>query len=281
MIEKGVLYRDPKWWDPELSKLDIYYRPSSEKKAIVIFVHGGGWKAGDKSYLESKPNILNFFLDLEFVVVSVNFRLVDDTGTLRVSYRHQAEDLAYAIKWLSENIENYGGLNDQFILVGYSSGAHLSSLVATDTSYLKNEGLSIESIRGVIALDIPTYDVPFALDLMKGSSLEANIPFNEAIFGKDRKEQMKGSPSSFVFNSRMPFLLVSTGIKDGKPQSVTKDVTEYFKNLLIKSGHHALHLHDNNHSHSSFLLAFGKKGSKLSEIVESFIKRSVGNVDLF
>ncbi|MCW8923325.1 MAG: alpha/beta hydrolase [Gammaproteobacteria bacterium] len=272
-VKKDVLYRDVKWWEAESSKLDIYYQESLEKKPVVVFIHGGSWTSGDKSYFMKKPNILHYFLDQGFVVVSVNFRLVGEIGAFMVSYRHQAEDIAHAIKWLSKNVQEYGGFNNQIFLVGYSSGAHLASLVATDTSYLKKQDVSIESIMAVIALDVPAYDVPMALKLMKGSSLEENIPLNESIFGKELKDQVKGSPSFFVFGSRVPFLLVSTGIKNGRPQSVTKAVTESFKNALIKSGHLVSHVHYKNHSHSSFLLALGKSGDNLGKVMTSFIRQ--------
>ncbi len=272
-VEKDILYREVKWWDPQSSMLDIYYQDSLEKKPVVIFIHGGSWTSGDKSYFLKQPNILHYFLDQGFVVASINFRLVGEIGSFRVNYRHQAEDISHAIKWLSKNVQEYGGCNDQFFLVGYSSGAHLASLVATDTSYLKNVDISIESIMAVIALDVPAYDVPMALKLMKGSSLEDNIPLNELIFGKELKEQVKGSPSSYVFNSRMPFLLVSSGIKNGKPQSITNDVTEFFKNTLIKSGHIASHVHYKNHSHSSFLSALGKSDDNLAKVMARFFNQ--------
>ena len=36
--------------DPDLISLDVYYNSSiEEKKPVVIYAHGGGWRAGDKA----------------------------------------------------------------------------------------------------------------------------------------------------------------------------------------------------------------------------------------
>ena len=273
-IERDIVYRELKWLDSQFSTLNIYYRDNKlEGKTVIIFVHGGSWSAGDKDAIEKNPDVLSFFLALDFVVVSINFRLVDMDDLFQIGYRQQAEDIVSAIKWLSENVSNYGGSNNQFILLGYSSGAHLAALVATDTSYLNSDKVSVNIIRAVIALDVHAYDVPLAIELMKGTPLEKHIPSNEAIFGKTRQEQMKGSPSSFVLNSKVPFLLVSAGRKDGMSQTLSREVTESFKRLLTKSGHMAIHVHLKSRSHRSIFLAFNQGEGQLGKVVTSFIEQ--------
>ena len=58
------------------------------------------------------------------------------------------------------NVHRYGGDPAAFVLAGYSSGAHLASLVATDERYLEQQGLDTKIIRAVSAWDVPAYDVP-------------------------------------------------------------------------------------------------------------------------
>ncbi|MCW8923324.1 MAG: alpha/beta hydrolase [Gammaproteobacteria bacterium] len=271
-VERNISYKESGVLDSKYSKLDIFHRGVSDKKPVLVFVHGGGWVTGDKSNVESTPNILNFFLDKGFVVVSVNFRLVEKSASSKVKYYDQLDDIASSIKWLSENVQDYGGSGDDYILVGYSSGAHLVSLLATDTSYLKNKGLSVDIIRAVAAWDVPAYDIPSAIKLMSGTPLEPKIRFNEVLFGESIDDQIKASPLYHVDNSKMPFFLASSGVKDGKNQTVTKQVSELFKAALIRSGHTAEHVHYENSEHSALVLQFGTKGNDLLEKMESFLK---------
>ena len=270
-IERGVLYKDSGTWDSKYSKLDVYYRDSSEKKPLIVFVHGGGWVKGDKSDVTKNPNTIKFFIDKGYVVASVNFRLADKNGTSKVKYTHQLEDIASSIRWLSDNARQYGSLEGQFILVGFSSGAHLVSLLATDTSYLQKEGIPIDSIRGVTAWDVPAYDVPLALKTMRGSSLERAIDFNKKLFGNTKEEQMKASPIYYVNNSKMPFLLVSVGKKGDKPQTVTKVVSKSFKDALIKAGHQASHVHYKDSGHIELFLEFAKEGGDSGRVMSNFL----------
>ncbi len=271
-IERDILYKDSGHWDSKYSKLDIFHRGVSVSKPVIVFVHGGGWVTGDKSNLERTPNILNFFLDQGFIVANVNFRLVEKSTSSKVKYYDQLDDIASSIKWLSKNIQKYGGMNDDYILVGYSSGAHLVSLLATDTSYLRNKGLSIDIIKAVAAWDVPAYDIPSAIKLMAGTSLEPKIRFNEVLFGTSRGDQVKASPLYHVDNSAMPFFLASSGVKGGKKQMVTKEISELFKKSLISSGHQAEHVHYEDSEHSALVLQFGEKGNDLREKMEIFLK---------
>lgn len=61
--------------------LDCWLAPSSDPTPVVFYVHGGGWTAGDKRDICSKPALgmdVGRFLAAGISVVSVNYRLVTD-----------------------------------------------------------------------------------------------------------------------------------------------------------------------------------------------------------
>lgn len=104
-------------------KLDLYLPiPKSGKPLpLVIFVHGGGWKGGDKS---SAP--VREFVNAGFAVASVNYRL-----SQHAIFPAQINDCKTAVKWLRTNADPYNLNPNRFAAFGKSAGGHLVCLLGT------------------------------------------------------------------------------------------------------------------------------------------------------
>lgn len=166
-----------------LQTLDIYTPPTvgKEPHAVMIYVHGGAWTAGDKSRVHLKDD---FFTHQGWVFISVNYRLYP-----QVAWQEMAQDVANAIAWVHGHISVYGGDAQRIFLMGHSAGAHLVSLVATDERYLQAAGLSLEVLRGVLALDTRAYDIPSL------AQADGELPRVYAqIFGSDPQVWQAASP---------------------------------------------------------------------------------------
>ena len=57
-----------------------------------------------------------------------------------------------AVKWVHDNISDYGGTQDKIFLSGHSAGGYIISMLGLDASYLENEGISPNIIAGLIPL---------------------------------------------------------------------------------------------------------------------------------
>ena len=170
--------------DPKLNSLDIYTKKSEELKPIMIYVHGGSWRLGDKSSVGLKPNI---FIENDYLFISVNYRLSPN-----VKFPAHAQDVAKAISWVYSNSEEYGGDKNQIYLMGHSAGAHLVSLVSTDERYLQENNLDLNIIKGVISLDT-VYDFNLLYDTY------SNVPDAYILtFGKDPEFLRFSSPINYV-----------------------------------------------------------------------------------
>lgn len=64
---------------------------------------------------------------------------------------------------------------------------------------------------------------------------------------------------------------MSAGFKDGKRQTLTKDIAEEFKAALIKAGHPAEHHHYENSQHFDIPLDYGKDKIGIRVEVERFL----------
>lgn len=184
---------------PPGQTLDIYPAGQhGDDHPIVLWIHGGGWRRGDKSQVQQKPQAFN---RRGYALVSVNYRLQPE-----VDFRGQAEDVARAVAWVREHAREFGGTPDDVFLLGHSAGAHLAALVATDPTYLRRVGLDASAVRGVVLLDGAGYDV--AAQYRFGGPRIREL--YASAFGADEAEQREASPLAHVAAGRgtPPFLIL-------------------------------------------------------------------------
>src|SRR5262249_16923713 len=121
---------------------------------VVVFVHGGVWVMGDKSFFGWGPDIGRYYASRGIAAVLPSYRL-----SPAVKHPEHVKDVARAFAWTYRNISRYGGQRDLLYLCGHSAGGHLVALLATDESYLKAEGITTSAIRGVIGVS-GVYHIP-------------------------------------------------------------------------------------------------------------------------
>lgn len=135
----------------ERQQLDIYTPKDIVSAPVVLWIHGGAWKFGDKSHLQSKPAWLT---GEGWALVAMNYRFVP-----KVSWREQAADVAAAVKWIQTNGAKHGLDASRIVLMGHSAGAHLAALVSTDAQYFQQAKVDPTAIAGVVLLDGAGYEV--------------------------------------------------------------------------------------------------------------------------
>ena len=89
----------------------------------VIFVHGGGWKGGDKK--SAKQNAA-WLVEHGFAVASINYRLTDVAR-----WPAQINDCYEAVRWVRSHAREHGIDPDRIGAFGTSAGAHLAALMGT------------------------------------------------------------------------------------------------------------------------------------------------------
>ena len=148
-LERDVAYAEPK--NPR-QLLDVYRPMAAKNLPVVVWIHGGGWRAGNKTEIGRKPLA---FTQKGFVFVAVNYRFVPT-----VPMDALPRDIAKAVRWVHDHIGQRGGDPERIFLIGHSAGAQLAALVCTDDRFLKEEGLSLAIFKGCVPVDGDTYDVP-------------------------------------------------------------------------------------------------------------------------
>lgn len=106
-------------------KLDLY-RPVTKPSApmpLVIWVHGGGWKAGTKANCPAA-----WLAAKGYAVASLDFRLLPEHP-----WPAQIEDPIAALRWLRKESGRYGFDAERTAAMGGSSGGHVVALWGTLT----------------------------------------------------------------------------------------------------------------------------------------------------
>lgn len=179
-IKRDIPYADPA---AERQALDVYRPPGAKKLPVVVWIHGGGWQAGDKADVQLKPAA---FAGKGFVFASVNYRLLPGVDMAAV-----VRDVAKAVGWVHRHAAEYGGDPDRLHVMGHSAGAQLAALVCTDDRYLKAEGVSLSAVRGCVPVDGDTYDVPAIIETAEARRRAHGLP--QATFG--HREKFGGDPA--------------------------------------------------------------------------------------
>jgi arylformamidase len=194
-VTRDIAYRKNEGVDPKLLSLDIY-RPVSEVHLestgllpVVVMIHGGGWSRGDKTGATGAK--AQFFPDEGFIYVSINYRL-----SPAVQHPVHVDDVACALAWIHDHVEDFGGDPDQLIVMGHSAGAHLAALVSTDARRLEAYGKPLSIIDGTILLDGAAYDIARTMDEFDPGP--AMVRMYTAAFGEDEPGWRDASPQMHV-----------------------------------------------------------------------------------
>jgi para-nitrobenzyl esterase len=130
-IEQTFLFDwDDGWQSEDMLKLNIWTPSLTGKRPVMFYMHGGGFSFGSSYELPSHEGA-QMARHHDVVQVSVNHRLnilgFLDAGEIGGSaYEDSANvgmtDLVAALKWVHENIENFGGDPDRVMIYGQSGG---------------------------------------------------------------------------------------------------------------------------------------------------------------
>lgn len=254
----GVPYSSERGVDANLLSLDIHAPRIATKAPVVVYVHGGYWKAGDKSQTGSLPA---FFCGRGFVFVSINYRLAP-----AVKHPVIVQDVARAVAWVHDHIADKGGDPEQVFLVGHSAGAHLVALLGTDAKRLGEQGKPLSILRAVIPLDSAAMDIrDVAADIRRADS-----PYRAA-FGDDPAAWSDASPLVHAQTAKSPPFQVVVAY--GPAIEHKKAGVADFATALRKNGTRAEIVDVSSfREHQSLMTQFGASDDPVSLAVLEFIE---------
>jgi acetyl esterase/lipase len=188
--------------------LDLYLpEESAGPLPIVIWVHGGAWRAGSK---DNCPPLRAGFPGRGYAVASVGYRLSSDAP-----FPAQIEDCKAAVRWLRAHATDYGLDPDRFGVWGSSAGGHLVALLGTsgdvkefDTGAYRDVSSRVQAVcdfygpSDLLAFaETPGYESHGRPDSPESGLLGGTVAEN-------RDKATRASPVTYVTEDDPPFLIV-------------------------------------------------------------------------
>ncbi|MFN4257846.1 MAG: alpha/beta hydrolase fold domain-containing protein [Gemmataceae bacterium] len=110
--------------------LDLYLPATAGKPPLIVWVHGGAWRAGSK-----KDMPLSALLDHGYAIASVDYRL-----SATAPFPAQVHDIKAAIRYLRAQAASHGYDATRVAIAGASAGGHLAALVGVSNGHAELEG---------------------------------------------------------------------------------------------------------------------------------------------
>ncbi|HEU4325393.1 MAG TPA: alpha/beta hydrolase [Roseiflexaceae bacterium] len=235
--------------------LDIY-QPRERRGRLpgVLVIHGGAWRAGDRTQL---PALNRYLAARGYLVAALSYRLAPDH---RFPAAHQ--DVQAALGYLKANADALELDADRLALVGRSAGGHLALLAAY--------ALRDPSIRGVVSFYGPA-------DLRYGYAHPANPAVIDTRLVQE--QFLGGSPEQVpeVYDAASPILFVGPDtpptllIHGGRDELVSPRQSALLAERLAQVGRPHLLLHLPWATHGCDLNFSGPAGQLSTYAIERFL----------
>lgn len=169
--EEYTCHLDIQYGSFPLQNLDIF--PSKvDNSPILIFIHGGYWRALDKS---SYRFIAETFVKNNMTVCIINYRLIP-----AVNMKELVHDVKEAIVWIQNKADQYHGNPGNIALAGHSAGGHLALLAYLMNKNMRPDIQGICSVSGIFDL------VPIKNSYLNDTlQLHNNDVYNFSVSNKD------------------------------------------------------------------------------------------------
>ncbi len=241
--------RDLHYGPAERNVLDVMAtKDGAAKRPVIIFVHGGGFGAGNKSAANTPfyDNIPYWIASKGLVGVNINYRYAPAS-----KWPAGIEDMNNLVVWLKANIGQYGGDPSQLFFWGKSTG---SSHIADYLADRVKQGKPSE-IAGVI--------------FTSGSFALGDTPLWANYYGDDVSQYPERNALPNLVKTDAP-LMATYAEFDGDQY---KQQFALLANAMTAAGKSLDTLHLLNHSHMSETYAVGTADDSLTGPVLDFVMR--------
>ena len=130
----GTIYKDISYGDKESNKFDLYVPKDNSKEnyGLIVYLHAGGFTAGDKS---GDEEILKWLCSKGYVTAGINYTL--HTNENNASVYSQSMEIKEAMPIVVEEAKKLGYYLNKMVISGGSAGGTLAMIYAyrdADTS---------------------------------------------------------------------------------------------------------------------------------------------------
>ena len=122
--------------------LDIFAPQTASGAPVMIFIHGGAWRALGKDDASAPAPT---FVNAGCLYVALNFDNIPTT-----TLPSMVDQVRRAVLWVRANISRFGGDPGRLFVAGHSSGAHLCAVLLTTDWAVSGEAPGV--VRGGLCI---------------------------------------------------------------------------------------------------------------------------------
>ncbi len=232
-----------------LQKMDIFPAPESADapSPIVVYIHGGYWKVGDKAGYRFPAQVFN---PKGITWITLNYRLAPD-----VTLDDIVDDVRSAITWIYHHAADFGGDRDRIIVAGSSAGGHLSGMIAA-TGWPSEYSLPENVIKGIAAAS-GLYD----LEPFRHTSQKEYLKLDDA-------SVVRNSPAQHLPRTELPMLIIWAGKETPEFIRQSRDYGE----LCRQAGNPVATLEYPDHNHFSLAREYNNAASDLVRGMQKLVE---------
>ena len=254
-------------------KLDLLLpkeRKADKPLPVIAFIHGGGWRGGDKR--SGIGRLAPFVAGGEFAGLSIGYRLSGDA-----TWPSQIHDCKAAIRWIRANAKEYHLDPERIGVWGSSAGGHLVAMLGvsgSSTALEGNVGAHLDqdsSVGCVVDFFGPSELLTMGDHPSKIDHNAADSPESLLVGGalQEHKERARSaSPIAYVTEGDAAFLIVH-GTKD---QLVPYQQSVDLNQKLVAAGVPSNLITVDGGGHGNFGAATGE----IQDLVRTFLTKHLG-----
>ncbi len=234
-------------------RLDVYFSPETQSAPVVVYVHGGGFTGGDKRKPEGYvfQNLGYWAVSQGMVGVNLTYRLAPET-----QWPAAADDVAAALRWVVENIAEFGGDPNALVIMGHSAGAaHVADFIAL----AQQRGSLPSHVLGAVLIS-GLYDIVSA-------GIRESV---QAYYGKDVSLHQERSSLPHVAASTVPLLLV---VAEYEPAMFHSQALHLATAVVNRRGTMPYFVMLEGHNHFSEMYHIGSDDLRLTKAITRFVSR--------
>ena len=189
-----AVVRDVAYGADRKQRFDVYAPKGVRNAPVILMVHGGAWRIGDKRSRGVVENKVARWSRAGIIVISVNYRMLPDTDPVE-----QARDVARALAAAQARMTEWGGDPNRVVLMGHSAGAHLVALIDANPELATQ--LGARGWLGAVILDSAALDIVQTME-------RPHAAFYDAAFGTEPTYWREASPYHHLAAGAKPVLIV-------------------------------------------------------------------------
>jgi acetyl esterase/lipase len=185
-------------------RLDLHIPAGEGPWPLVVWVHGGGWRTGDRRTLPETIEPLDFFGRIQrrgYAVASVDYRL-----SAEAIFPAQLHDVKAAIRWLRAHAAAYALDPGRFALWGESAGGHLAALAGLTADASLEGDVGLIGVSSAVRAVVDWYGVSDIIALGRPGPDSSLLPLLGGQPTEVRELATLASPTEHAHGDAPPFL---------------------------------------------------------------------------